>query len=143
MMAWLVLILAVLLIAVVLATVLVLWKHNRNRIRNYSCAEAQLVSKKAQKLYHKAMRKQSDKLLYEVLKIIDTAARNRRNDVYMDTSKFDKRFFDVEDARKYRNSVKESLRARGFRIIPDEQRRETVIHVSWHTSHAEGVSPPN
>ncbi len=101
------------------------------------------MSKKAQKLYHKAMRKQSDKLLYEVLKIIDTAARNRRNDVYMDTSKFDKRFFDVEDARKYRNSVKESLRARGFRIIPDEQRRETVIHVSWHTSHAEGVSPPN
>jgi len=141
-MAWLVLILAVLLIAVVLTAVLVLWKHNRNRIRNYSCAEAQLVSKKAQKQYHKKMRKRSDKLLYEVLKVIDTAARNRRNDVYTDTSPFEKRFFDVEDARKYRNSVKESLRARGFRIIPDEQRRESVIHVSWHTSHAEG-QPPN
>lgn len=141
-MAWLVLILAVLLIAVVLTTVIVLWRHNSGRIRNYSCAEAQLVSKKAQKQYHKKMRKRSDKLLYEVLKVIDTAARNRRNDVYTDTSPFEKRFFDVEDARKYRNSVKESLRARGFRIIPDEQRRESVIHVSWHTSHAEG-QPPN
>lgn len=137
-MAWLVLILAVLLITMVLVTILVIWKHNRNRIRNYSCAEAQLVSKKAQKQYHKEMRRHSDKLLYEVLKIIDTAARNRRNDVYTDTSPFEKKFFDVEDARKYRNSVKESLRARGFRIIPDEQRREAVIHVSWHTSHAEG-----
>ena len=96
------------------------------------------MTKKAQKQFHKEMRKQSDKLLYEVLNIIDESARNRKNDVYVDTSPFDKRFLDdTANAKKYRNSVKESLRARGFRIIPDEQHRESVIHISWMTSHAD------
>ena len=126
------------LVAVLSVGAILLYKHRRNRIRNYSCAEAQLVTKKAQKQFHKEMRKQSDKLLYEVLNIIDESARNRKNDVYVDTSPFDKRFLDdTANAKKYRNSVKESLRARGFRIIPDEQHREAVIHISWMTSHAD------
>ena len=137
-MSWLVGVPSVLLVAVLSVGAILLYKHRRNRIRNYSCAEAQLVTKKAQKQFHKEMRKQSDKLLYEVLNIIDESARNRKNDVYVDTSPFDKRFLDdTANAKKYRNSVKESLRARGFRIIPDEQHREAVIHISWMTSHAD------
>ena len=137
-MSWLVGVPSVLLVAVLSVGAILLYKHRRNRIRNYSCAEAQLVTKKAQKQFHKEMRKQSDKLLYEDLNIIDESARNRKNDVYVDTSPFDKRFLDdTANAKKYRNSVKESLRARGFRIIPDEQHREAVIHISWMTSHAD------
>lgn len=137
-MSWLVGVPSVLLVAVLSVGAILLYKHRRNRIRNYSCAEAQLVAKKAQKQFHKEMRKQSDKLLYAVLNIVDESARNRKNDVYVDTSPFDKKFLDdTANAKKYRNSVKESLRARGFRIIPDEQHRESVIHISWMTSHAD------
>lgn len=97
-----------------------------------------MVSKKAQKQFHKEMRKLADKLLYHTLKIVDSAAHNRRNDVVVDTSPFDSRFSDPVDAKKNRNAVKESLRSRGFKIIPDEKHRESVIHISWQTSHADG-----
>lgn len=123
-----------LLIAVLSLGAILLWRYRRNRIKNYSCAEAQLVSKKAQKHFHKEMRKLSDKLLYYILKIVDVAAHNRRNDVYVDTSPFDSRFSDPVDAKKNRNAVKESLRSRGFSIIPDEKHREAIIHISWQTN---------
>ena len=123
-----------LLIAVLSLGAILLWRYRRNRIKNYSCAEAQLVTKKAQKHFHKEMRKLSDKLLYYILKIVDVAAHNRRNDVYVDTSPFDSRFSDPVDAKKNRNAVKESLRSRGFSIIPDEKHREAIIHISWQTN---------
>ena len=133
-MSWLVGIPSVLLLAVLLTVAILLWKHRRNRIRNYSCAEAQLVAKQAQKRFHKELRKQSDKLLYAVLNLVDEAARNRKNDVFVDTSPFDARFSDPADAKKNRNAIKEALRSRGFCIIPDEKHRDAVIHISWQTN---------
>lgn len=133
-MSWVIMVPSALLIAVLSLGAILLWRYRRNRIKNYSCAEAQLVSKKAQKHFHKEMRKLSDKLLYYILKIVDSAAHNRRNDVYVDTSPFDSRFSDPADAKKNRNAVKESLRSRGFSIIPDEKHREAVIHISWQTN---------
>jgi hypothetical protein len=133
-MPWIIGVPSALLIAVLLTVAILYWRYRRNRIKNYSCAEAQLVSKKAQKHFHKELRKLSDKLLYHVLKIVDASARNRRNDVYVDTSPFDTRFSDPADAKKNRNAVKESLRSRGFSIIPDEKHREAVIHISWQTN---------
>lgn len=133
-MLWLVGITSGLLVAVLSLWAILLWRYRRNRIRNYSCAEAQLVSKKAQKQFHKVMRKQADRLLYAVLKYVDNAARKRKNDVYVDTTPFSKEVNNLIDAKKCRNAVKESLRERGFSIIPDEQHREAVIHVSWQTN---------
>lgn len=133
-MSWIIGIPSALLIAVLSIGAILLWRYRRNRIKNYSCAEAQLVSKKAQKHFHKEMRKLSDKLLYHILKIVDSAAHNRKNDVYVDTSPFDSRFSDPVDAKKNRNAVKESLRSRGFSIIPDEKHREAIIHISWQTN---------
>ena len=133
-MLWLVGIPSGLLVMVLSLGAILLWRYRRNRIRNYSCAEAQLVSKKAQKQFHKAMRKQADRLLYAVLKYIDDAARGRKNDVYVDTAPFSKAVKNLIDAKKCRNAVKGSLRERGFSIIPDEKHREAVIHVSWQTN---------
>lgn len=133
-MSWIIGIPSALLIAVLSIGAILLWRYRRNRIKNYSCAEAQLVAKKAQKHFHKQMRKLSDKLLYHTLKVVDSAARNRGHDVYVDTSPFDLRFNDPADAKKNRNAVKESLRSRGFSIIPDEKHREAVIHISWQTN---------
>lgn len=133
-MSWIIGIPSALLIAVLSIGAILLWRYRRNRIKNYSCAEAQLVSKKAQKHFHREMRKLSDKLLYHTLKAVDSAAHNRRNDVYVDTSPFDLRFSDPADAKKNRNAVKESLRSRGFSIIPDEKHREAIIHISWQTN---------
>lgn len=133
-MAWLVGVPSILLLAVLSTVAILLLKHRRNRLKNYSCAEAQLVTKQAQKQFHKAMRKQSDKLLYEILSIIDESARNRKNDVVVDTSPFDARFSDPADAKKNRNAIKEALRSRGFCIIPDEQHRDSFIHISWQTN---------
>ena len=83
------------------------------------------------------MRKESDKMLYEVLLVIDKEAANRKNEYILDTDDMEKFFkFNSETAKKRWNAVKDSLRARGFCIVPDTHHKENLIHISWHTSKA-------
>ena len=44
--------------------------------------------------------------------------------------------FDAASAKKRRNAVKDSLRGRGFCIIPDTHNNEELIHISWQVSRA-------
>ena len=111
-------------------------KRKRDRIKNYSCAEAQLVTKNAQKAMHRKVREHANKMLYQVLAIIDEAAKDRKCEVTIDTTAFENTYFKFVDAKKYRNAVKDSLRSRGFRIVPDTHHKEELIHISWETSHA-------
>ena len=57
----------VILLAVGIAILVVTNHREKLRIKNYSCADAQIRSKNAQKQEHRKMRKESDKMLYEVL----------------------------------------------------------------------------
>lgn len=125
----------VLLLAVGIAILIVTNHREKLRIKNYSCADAQIRSKNAQKQEHRKMRKESDKMLYEVLLVIDKEAANRKNEVIIDTDDMEKFFkFNPETTKKRWNAVKESLRARGFCIVPDTHHKENLIHVSWQTS---------
>jgi len=125
----------VLLLAVGIAILIVTNHREKLRIKNYSCADAQIRSKNAQKQEHRKMRKESDKMLYEVLLVIDKEAANRKNEVIIDTDDMEKFFkFNPETMKKRWNAIKESLRARGFCIVPDTHHKENLIHVSWQTS---------
>lgn len=105
------------------------------RIKNYTCADAQIRSKNAQKHEHRKMRKESDRMLFEVLMVIDKEASNSKNDVIVDMDDMEKFFrFNPETSRKRWNAVKESLRTRGFCIVPNTNHKENLIHVSWQTS---------
>lgn len=120
----------------------VLWalhcKRQRDRIKNYTCAEAQLVTKNAEKAMHKKSREHANKLLYKVLMLIDQAAHDeRRYEMVIDTSDLITDYAKYGDAKKYRNAIKDSLRSRGFRIIPDFHNKEEIIHISWQTSHGD------
>lgn len=127
-------------IVLLLSVGITLWvlsrKRKRDRIKNYSCAEAQLVTKNAQKAMHRKVREHANKMLYQVLAIIDDAAKDRKCEVTIDTTAFESTYFKFVDAKKYRNAVKDSLRSRGFRIVPDTHHKEELIHISWETSHA-------
>ncbi|MBR4407843.1 MAG: hypothetical protein IKT27_05970 [Clostridia bacterium] len=120
----------------------VLWalhyKRKRDRIKNYTCAEAQLVTKNAEKAMHKKAREHANKLLYKVLTLIDQAAHDERKyEMVIDTSDFITNYAKYGDAKKYRNAIKDALRSRGFRIIPDFHHKEEIIHISWQTSHGD------
>lgn len=127
-------------IVLLLSVGITLWvlsrKRKRDRIKNYSCAEAQLVTKNAQKAMHRKVREHANKMLYQVLAIIDEAAKDRKCEITIDTTAFENTYFKFVDAKKYRNAVKDSLRSRGFRIVPDTHHKEELIHISWETSHA-------
>lgn len=107
-----------------------------NRIKNYTCAEAQLVVKNAERALHKKAREQANKMLYKVLALIDQAARDeRKHEMVIDTTGI---VTGGEDAKKYRNAIKDALRNRGFHIIPPTLRTdEKYIHVSWQTSRVD------
>lgn len=126
----------VLLLSVGITLLVLSSKSKRDRIKNYSCAEAQLVTKNAQKAMHRKVREHANKMLYQVLAIIDDAAKDRKCEVTIDTTAFENTYFKFVDAKKYRNAVKDSLRSRGFRIVPDTHHKEELIHISWETSHA-------
>lgn len=125
-----------LLIAVGIVLGVISYKRKRDRIKNYTCAEAQLVTKNAQKAMHKKVREHANRMLYQVLALIDGAAKDRKCEVTVDTSAFENTYFKYMDAKKYRNAVKDSLRSRGFRIVPDTHHKDELIHISWQTSHA-------
>lgn len=127
----------VILLAVGIAILVVTNHREKLRIKNYSCADAQIRSKNAQKQEHRKMRKESDKMLYEVLLVIDKEASRCKNEVVIDTDDMEKSFkFNPETTKKRWNAVKESLRTRGFCIVPDTHHKENLIHISWMTSRS-------
>lgn len=125
----------VLLLAVGITILIVTNHREKARIKNYSCADAQIRSKNAQKREHRKMRQESDKMLYEVLLVIDKEASNSKNEVIVDTDDMEKFFkFNPDTTKKRWNAVKDSLRNRGFCIVPDTHHKENLIHISWQTS---------
>lgn len=127
-----------LLIAVGIVLGVIYYKRKRDRIKNYTCAEAQLVTKNAEKAMHKKSREHANKLLYKVLTLIDQAAHDeRRYEMVIDTSDLITDYAKYGNAKKYRNAIKDALRSRGFRIIPDFHHKEEIIHISWQTSHGD------
>lgn len=124
-------------IAAVVAAVIAVMRK-KDRIRNYSCAEAQLDMKNAQKRSHRRAREEANKMLFDVLGIIRVEARSEQCELRVDMGDLEKKYgFDPKTAKKRRNAVKDSLRSRGFIIIPDTQNNEELIHVSWLTSKAD------
>lgn len=94
-------------------------------IKEYTCAAAQLDSKRANKAVHRKFRRESNKMLLEVLAIIYQAARTGGSEVVVPLTSI---FPDTEYKKKMINSVKESLRSRGFTIIPPSQ---DSLRISW------------
>lgn len=130
-------ILWVLLIANVTALVVRGYIQHRNAVANYSCEAAQLDMKNAQKSSHKKTRAAANKLLFDVLKRIKSEANKEHYELCVDMSVLEKKHkFDAASAKKRRNAVKDSLRGRGFCIIPDTHNNEELIHISWQVSRA-------
>lgn len=94
-------------------------------IKEYTCAAAQLDAKRANKAVHRKFRRESNKMLLEVLAIIYQAARTGGSEVVVPLTSISP---DTEYKKKMINSVKESLRSRGFTIIPPAQ---DSLRISW------------
>lgn len=97
-------------------------------IKEYTCAAAQLDAKRANKAAHRKFRRESDKMLLEVLDVIYRAARTGGSEVVVPLTSIAP---DTAYKKKMINSVKESLRARGFTIIPPAQ---DSLRISWDQS---------
>lgn len=97
-------------------------------IKEYTCAAAQLDAKRANKAAHRKFRRESDKMLLEVLDTIYRAARDGGSEVVITLTSIAP---DTEYKKKMINSVKESLRSRGFTIIPPAQ---DSLSISWGQS---------
>ena len=94
-------------------------------IKEYTCAAAQLDTKRANKAVHRKFRQESNKMLLEVLAVIYRAARTGGSEVVITLTSISP---DTEYKKKMINSVKESLRSRGFTIIPPAQ---DSLRISW------------
>lgn len=94
-------------------------------IKEYTCAAAQLDTKRANKAVHRKFRRESNKMLLEVLAVIYRAARTGGSEVVITLTSISP---DTEYKKKMINSVKESLRSRGFTIIPPAQ---DSLRISW------------
>ena len=111
--------------------------QRRNIITNYSCEAAQLDMKTAQKANHKRTRSAANVLLFDVLKLIKVEANKEHCEICINMDDLEKKHkFDPASAKKRRNAVKDSLRGRGFCIIPDTHNNEELIHISWQVSRA-------
>lgn len=97
-------------------------------IKEYTCAAAQLDAKRANKAVHRKFRRESNKMLLEVLAVIYQAARTGGSEVVVPLTSISP---DTEYKKKMINSVKESLRSRGFTIIPPAQ---DSLRISWGQS---------
>lgn len=97
-------------------------------IKEYTCAAAQLDSKRANKAAHRKFRRESDKMLLEVLDAIYRVARTGGSEVVITLTSIAP---DTAYKKKMINSVKESLRSRGFTIIPPAQ---DSLRISWDQS---------
>lgn len=131
-------------IAVILCAIIVLIvvkiREHRERICSYSCAEAQLDAKNAQKKAHRRMRTDANKILFGVLENIRSAANSGRCECLVNMTVIEKKYnFDPSEIKQRRNAVKDSLRNKGFCIVPDigSTHKEDTIHISWQTSRAD------
>ena len=131
-------------IAIILCTVIVLIvvrvKEHRKKISSYSCAEAQLDAKNAQRNAHRSMRTDANKILFEVLENVRSAANSGRCECLVDMQDIEKKYkFNPTETKHRRNAVKDSLRNKGFSIVPDVDtaHKEYIIHISWQTSRTD------
>lgn len=131
-------------IAVILCTIIVLVvikvKERRKTISLYSCAEAQLDAKNAQKNAHRRMRTDANKILFGVLEHVHSAANNGKCECLVNIQVIEKKYnFNPSETKNRRNAVKDSLRNKGFCIVPDigSTHKEDTIHISWQTSRAD------
>ena len=111
--------------------ILACWLRHYWRIlalKEYTCAAAQLDAKRANKAAHRKFRHESNKMLLEVLAVIYQAARTGGSEVVVSLTSISP---DTEYKKKMINSVKESLRSRGFTIIPPAQ---DSLRISWDQS---------
>ena len=129
-------------IAVVLLTavgiVVIKSRQHKNRLFNYSCAEAQLDMKNAQRKAHRRMRSDANKILLDVLEFIRSEANNRKPECAVDMEDMERKHkFNPAEAVHRRNAVKDSLRNKGFLIIPGACDKAHIVRISWQTSRTD------